>query len=1078
MLGRESEGEAMVSARRLFLASLAVAALSLEGVLIPPVVAPASALSSSEFNPEMIISDELFYDGNAMTASQIQTFLDGKIGTCLSDRCLNVAVLPVASRAASYSADTGGLVCSAISGGSMRVSELIYRVQVACGISAKVILVTLQKEQGLVTSRAPSDWALRAAMGMGCPDTAPCSDAFAGLANQIISGTRQLNVYKVGRFGRQPGVQYIQYNPDPGCLGTTINVRNYATAALYNYTPYQPNAAALANLAGVGDSCSSYGNRNFWRFYRDWFGSVAGAQYMVSTADVDYLIARDASNELFGYPVEAGGGWGLRTSLGAGWAGVTDLIGVGDLDNNGFRDVVARDAQGRSWFYPGDGALSYPTRRQLAVDWSSAARVLYGGNVNPGRDPDMLTVDTSGVLWLWAGDGAGGLGGPVEAGRGFGSYAVLTGVGDFTGDRCGDLLGITNGGVLTLHAGDCSGGFQSAREIAWGLTGYTDLVAPGDFNGDGRADVWAKDSSGTMHLYRGTGGGTVAATSTIDMGWGSMQNVTGAGSRPSRPATITNVASTDDMYAGYLIARDAADALWAYPANGSGGWASRVSLGRGWGGVTDLVGVGDLDGNGFRDVIARDAAGRSWFYPGDGRLDYPRRVGIDVDWSSARRLIYGGYVNGDVAPDMLTVDGDGALWLWPGDGAGGFGARVRAGSGFGSAVSVAGVGDFDGDRCGDLVSLTSSGALMLHRSDCAGTFRSPTQIASGLASYRGVYSHGDFTDDGVADLWVMDSEGAIRLFRGTGGGAVAATSTRDLGWGSFTSLTGAGMAAGAPTIAGATKPSPGSGEEPQGPGESARGQTGVGDVDGDGRRDILGVTSSGDLKGYYGDGAGGIGRDGVLVPGWGKPGLLQFPLGDFTGDGRPDLGIITGAGEFLIARGRAGGFEPPTRLATGWAEFDSVIGALDWDGDGNSDVIARSRAGDLWLYRGDGRGGWATNLGSRLGKEWGGYKLIPAGDFDGSGTDDLLALQGNGDLWLYRGDGKGGWATLMGTRVGTGWSSFVSVFSPGDFDGSGGTDLLARTSDGRLLLYPGNGSGGFRSPRQIDAGWQTFGVIF
>lgn len=233
---------------------------------------PAAAVEGSQFDPGMIITDDLFYDRNAMTAAEIQTFLDGKIGTCLSDRCLNVAVLPVSSRAASYSVDTGLLVCSAISGGNLRVSELIYRVQAACNISAKVILVTLQKEQGLVTSRAPSDWALRAAMGMGCPDTAPCDDAFAGLANQIISGARQLHVYKIGKFGRQPGTQYVQYHPNASCGGTNVNVRNYATAALYNYTPYQPNAAALANLGGTGDSCSSYGNRNFWKFYNDWFG--------------------------------------------------------------------------------------------------------------------------------------------------------------------------------------------------------------------------------------------------------------------------------------------------------------------------------------------------------------------------------------------------------------------------------------------------------------------------------------------------------------------------------------------------------------------------------------------------------------------------------------------------------------------------------------------------------------------------------------------------------------------------------------------------------------------------------------
>jgi uncharacterized protein with LGFP repeats len=232
-----------------------------------------SALDPGAFNPELIISDQLFFDGAAMSAADIQAFLDQKVGSCLTNRCLNIASVPVPNRPADYSIDTGGLICSAISGGNLRVSELIYRAQVACGISAKAILVTLQKEQSLVTSKAPSDWALRAAMGMGCPDTAPCDDAFAGLASQIVSGTRQLKAYKVGGFAKRPGVQYIQYHPDASCLGTTLNVRNWATASLYSYTPYQPNSSALANLYGSGDSCSSYGNRNFWRFYNEWFGA-------------------------------------------------------------------------------------------------------------------------------------------------------------------------------------------------------------------------------------------------------------------------------------------------------------------------------------------------------------------------------------------------------------------------------------------------------------------------------------------------------------------------------------------------------------------------------------------------------------------------------------------------------------------------------------------------------------------------------------------------------------------------------------------------------------------------------------
>ena len=75
----------------------------------------------------------------------------------------------------------------------MRVSELIYRVQVACGISAKAILVTLQKEQGLTTSSAPSDWNLRAAMGASCPDTEPCDPAYSGVGPQIVQGVRRVS---------------------------------------------------------------------------------------------------------------------------------------------------------------------------------------------------------------------------------------------------------------------------------------------------------------------------------------------------------------------------------------------------------------------------------------------------------------------------------------------------------------------------------------------------------------------------------------------------------------------------------------------------------------------------------------------------------------------------------------------------------------------------------------------------------------------------------------------------------------------------------------------------------------------
>lgn len=285
----------------------AVAAVSLALVVTAaPVDTPAAdAANADDFEPSRIIDDALFYDGSAMTAAQIQSFLDGKIGTCQSNDCINILRADVSSRPVRISETTGNKVCDAFQGGTgLRISEIIYRAQVACGISAKVILATLQKEQGLITSKNPSQWNLDKAMGHACPDTAPCDPQYNGIGVQIIAGTTQLKTYKAARFARQPGTHTIQYNPKSSCGSMRITIQNYATAALYNYTPYLPNAAALTNLYGVGDSCSSYGNRNFWRDYTDWFGSTVvstGTFRDVSTnhefyEDIEWLADRGISN--------------------------------------------------------------------------------------------------------------------------------------------------------------------------------------------------------------------------------------------------------------------------------------------------------------------------------------------------------------------------------------------------------------------------------------------------------------------------------------------------------------------------------------------------------------------------------------------------------------------------------------------------------------------------------------------------------------------------------------------------------------------------------------------------------------
>jgi hypothetical protein len=69
----------------------------------------------------------------------------------------------------------------------------------------------------------------------------------------------------------------VRWHPDASCGSGAVHIANNATAALYYYTPYQPNGASLA--AGYGasnDRCAAYGNRNFYNYYTDWFGSTGG----------------------------------------------------------------------------------------------------------------------------------------------------------------------------------------------------------------------------------------------------------------------------------------------------------------------------------------------------------------------------------------------------------------------------------------------------------------------------------------------------------------------------------------------------------------------------------------------------------------------------------------------------------------------------------------------------------------------------------------------------------------------------------------------------------------------------------
>ena len=261
------------------IAAVSAALMLSAGIVAMSPAQPAQALQGSQFNAGLIITDANFYNSDAMTEAQIQAFLDSKVRTCSNSLCLRVLRTNTQDREAYKSDSSGKIECLAYEGADGELAaRIIYKVQQACGISAKVILVTLQKEQGLITNAGPSSARVNRAMGYGCPDHngGQCAELYSGFFKQIYGAARQFKIYRAapGFFGiKAKQSQNILYNPNTECGKKWVWVANDATAALYNYTPYTPNASALNNLRGSGDACGSYGNRNFWVYYNDWFGN-------------------------------------------------------------------------------------------------------------------------------------------------------------------------------------------------------------------------------------------------------------------------------------------------------------------------------------------------------------------------------------------------------------------------------------------------------------------------------------------------------------------------------------------------------------------------------------------------------------------------------------------------------------------------------------------------------------------------------------------------------------------------------------------------------------------------------------
>jgi hypothetical protein len=324
---------------------LAIATSLIAGTLIY-----SKTVSAASFDPSYIISDSIFTNSTSMSANSIQNFINQK-----GINCVNGAA-PCLKNFTENNKSAGTIVAEA----AQKYS-----------INPQVLLVTLQKENGLITKTRPTVMNYKTAMGYACPDSTPgvCDSRYLGFSNQVDRAASMFNrimTYDPTWYSPyQVGVNYIQYHPTKSCGGTNVTIANRATAALYDYTPYQPNGASLAAGYGEGNDCSAYGNRNFWLYFNSWFGSSISS-ILIQSPQSQAVYLQNGNTRL-GIP-----SWDVIDAYGFGRFGVTAVSDsyMNSLQDGGTLSTVFSNKAFPGPIYLADNGYRFGfSSYQQCVDW-------------------------------------------------------------------------------------------------------------------------------------------------------------------------------------------------------------------------------------------------------------------------------------------------------------------------------------------------------------------------------------------------------------------------------------------------------------------------------------------------------------------------------------------------------------------------------------------------------------------------------------------------------------------------------------------------------------------------------------
>ena len=216
---------------------------------------------------------------------------------------------------------------------------------------------------------------------------------------------------------------------------------------------------------------------------------------------------------------------------------------------------------------------------------------------------------------------------------------------------------------------------------------------------------------------------------------------------------------------------------------------------------------------------------------------------------------------------------------------------------------------------------------------------------------------------------------------------------------------------------------------------------------------------------------------GTLLVYGGMPNLHSY---EFSGE--PSiLGLrSTGESHWLVATSgttlRDNGYTEDWSWGSRSDQVNAMVPFGDVNNDGINDLITRSGTGYLRAYLGIGQSHFGGRTSVVLGSGWNQYNaILTSGDLTGDGIADLLARDANGKIWRYNGTGKKTLAARV-ALAGT-YKSYTRVIGPGDINADGRADLLVVNSAGDMYSAYGSGKGTFGALNKVGSGWQGYNVV-